>query len=178
MSKVEVYISEERLQKRVAELGEQISKDYSSPDKKLLVVGILKGSVMFMTDLLKKITCPCVIDFMATSSYGSSTVSSGNVKILKDLDVDLGEYDVLIVEDILDRGYTLSKILDILKMRHPRSLKLCALLDKPEGRVVEGVDLAYSGFEIQNQFVVGYGLDYAEYYRNLPYIGILHLDEE
>ncbi len=177
MSKIDVFISEEQIQKRVEELGEEITKEYSAPDKNLLLVAVLKGSVVFMADLMRSIKCKCAIDFMATSSYASGTVSSGNVKIIKDLDVNLSEYDVLIVEDILDSGYTLSKLLEILETRSPKSLRLCTLLDKPDRRKAD-VRLDFRGFTIPDEFVIGYGLDYDERYRNLPYIGILTLDAE
>lgn len=177
MSKIDVFISEEKLKKRVAELGAEISEKYSAPDKNLLLVAVLKGSVVFMADLMRSITCKCAIDFMATSSYSSGTVSSGNVKIIKDLDVNVSEYDILIVEDILDSGYTLSKLIEILKTRNPKSLSLCTLLDKPDRRKAE-VHLDFRGFTIPDEFVIGYGLDYDERYRNLPYIGILTLDGE
>ena len=168
--KIETYISAEALQKRVRQLGEEITKDYAGNDKNLLLIAILKGSVVFLSDLMRNIDCQLAIDFMVTSSYGSDTVSSGNVKIVKDLDVNVSKYDLLIVEDILDSGKTLSKVIEILKTRQPKSLKVCALLDKPE--------LDYRGFEIPDEFVVGYGLDYDERYRNLPYIGNLFLSPE
>lgn len=177
MSKIDVFISEEQIQKKVAELGAEISKKYSDPEKNLLLVAVLKGSVVFMADLMRNITCKCAIDFMATSSYASGTVSSGNVKIIKDLDVNVSEYDILLVEDILDSGYTLSKLIEILKTRNPKSLSLCTLLNKPDRRKAD-VSLDYCGFTIPDEFVIGYGLDYDEQYRNLPYIGILTLDAE
>lgn len=166
----EVLLSKETLAKRVAELGEKISSDYK--DKNLLLVGILKGSVVFMTDLMKQITIHTRIDFMSVSSYGSGVKSTGVVKIVKDLDIPLQGYDVLIVEDILDSGLTLHYIMELLKSRSPRSLKICTLLDKPYSRRVD-VKTDYSGFEIPDKFVVGYGLDYAEKYRNLPFVGVL-----
>lgn len=172
--RIETYISADELQKRVKELGEQITKDYSGSDKKLLLIAILKGSVVFLSDLMRNINCELAIDFMVTSSYGDGTVTSGNVKIVKDLDVNVSQYDLLIVEDILDSGKTLSKVIEILKTRGPKSLKVCALLDKPDRRQ-SPVELDYRGFEIPDEFVVGYGLDYDERYRNLPYIGNLFL---
>ncbi len=176
--KVSVYISEESIKERVAELGEQIVKDYSGSNRKLLFVSILKGSVVFLADLIRACKdIPLAIDFMIISSYGASTTSRGNVKIIKDLDINISEYDILIVEDILDSGYTLSKVIEMLKTRHPGSLKICAMLNKPERRVAD-VRLDYCGFEIKDEFVVGYGLDYDERYRNLPYIGILSFDKE
>lgn len=165
-----VLLSEEEISKRVAELGGRISADYKG--KNLLLVGILKGSVVFLTDLMRKIKIPTRIDFMSVSSYGSGIKSSGVVKIIKDLDIPLKDYDVLIVEDILDSGLTLHYIMGILKSRNPRSIKICTLLDKPERREAE-VSTDYHGFVIPDEFVVGYGLDFDQRYRNLPYIGIL-----
>ncbi len=172
MSNIDVFISEEQIRQRVKELGEEITRDYKGKDKKLFLIAILKGSVVFLTDLMRAIDCDLQIDFMIVSSYGSGTVSSGNIKIIKDLDANAYEHDLLIVEDILDSGNTLSKVIEMLKTRNPRSLKVCALLDKPERRKAP-VDLDYRGFEIPDEFIVGYGLDYDEKYRNLPYIGIL-----
>ena len=165
-----VLISEEELKSKVAEIGERISKDYEG--KQLLLVSILKGSVVFMADLMRAITIPTKIDFMAVSSYGSGVKTSGVVKIIKDLDQDLNGYDVLIVEDILDSGMTLSYLVELLKSRNPASIAICSLLDKPERHKVE-IELKYKGFTIPDEFVVGYGLDYAEKYRNLPFVGIL-----
>ena len=164
-------ISENQLRERLKELGQNISSDYGE-DSNLLLVSILKGSVVFLADLMRCIDLPLSIDFMVASSYGSGTESRGNVKIIKDLDVNISDYDILIVEDILDSGYTLSKIIEILKTRNPRSLRVCALLDKPDRRVTP-VQLDYNGFVIEDKFIVGYGLDYDEKYRNLPYIGVL-----
>lgn len=175
--KIETFISEEKLKSRVKELGEQITKDYAGSDRKLLLIAILKGSVVFLSDLMRNIHCDLTIDFMVTSSYGNKTVSGGNVKIIKDLDVNVSQYDLLIVEDILDSGNTLSKVIEILKTRRPKSLKVCALLDKPERRQ-SPVELDYRGFEIPDEFVVGYGLDYDERFRNLPYIGNLFLSPD
>lgn len=166
-----VYYSEEKLQEIVEKLGKQISEDYK--DKNLLLVSVLKGSVVFMADLMRAITVPCAIDFMCVSSYKSGTESSGVVKIVKDLDINLEGYDLLIVEDILDSGKTLSSLKKILTSRNPKSIKICTLLDKPERRVVDDIFADYSGAEVPDEFVVGYGLDYAEKYRNLPYIGVL-----
>ena len=165
-----VLISEEELQKRVNEIGAQISRDYAG--KKLLLVGILKGSIVFMADLMCAITIPTRIDFMAVSSYGSGVKTSGVVKIIKDLDINLEGYDVLIVEDILDSGMTLNYLVELLKSRNPSSVEICSLLDKPERHKVD-VNLKYKGFTIPDEFVIGYGLDYAEKYRNLPFVGIL-----
>jgi hypoxanthine phosphoribosyltransferase len=172
MKDVKVYLSEKEIKEKVAELGRKISEDYRGSDKNLLVIAVLKGSVIFLSDLIRNIDVDLAIDFMVISSYGRSTVSKGNVKIIKDLDINIHSYDLLIVEDILDSGYTLSKLIEILKVRNPKSLKICALLDKPDRRVVN-VDLDYCGFTVPDEFIVGYGLDYDEKYRNLPYIGIL-----
>ncbi len=166
-----VYYSEEALHNIVAELGRKISEDYK--DKNLLLVSVLKGSVVFMADLMREITVPCEIDFMCVSSYQSGTTSTGAVKIIKDLDINLDGKDVLIVEDILDSGRTLSYLKSVLMTRNPRSFRICTLLDKPERRVVPDLIADYSGAEVPDEFVVGYGLDYDEKYRNLPYIGIL-----
>ncbi len=166
-----VYYSEETLHNIVAELGKKISEDYK--DKNLLLVSVLKGSVVFMADLMREITVPCEIDFMCVSSYQSGTTSTGAVKIIKDLDINLEGKDVLIVEDILDSGRTLSYLKSVLMTRNPRSFRICTLLDKPERRVVPDLLADYSGAEVPDEFVVGYGLDYDEKYRNLPYIGIL-----
>lgn len=166
-----VLISEEQLQAKVAELGAQISRDYEGKD--LLLVSILKGSVVFMADLMRAITEPCSIDFMVVSSYGgANTTSTGLVKIVKDLDQDLSGKDVLIVEDILDTGVTLSHLVPMLKLRRPNSVRLCTILSKPSRRKVD-IEPDYCGFEVPDEFVVGYGLDYDEKYRNLPYVGVL-----
>ncbi|MBR4452507.1 MAG: hypoxanthine phosphoribosyltransferase [Clostridia bacterium] len=166
-----VYYSCDELHEIVARLGRQISEDYK--DKNLLMVSILKGSVIFMADLMREITIPCEIDFMCVSSYGNETEnSSGIVKIIKDLDINIEGYDLLIVEDILDSGRTLNNVISLLKHRNPASIRICTLLDKPERRVVD-LYADYSGAEVPDAFVVGYGLDYAQKYRNLPYIGVL-----
>lgn len=165
-----VLISEEELREIVKDLGKKISEDYK--DKDLLLVSVLKGSVMFMADLMREITIPCNIDFMAVSSYGSGSKSSGVVKIIKDLDKSIEGKDLLIVEDILDSGRTLNYIKTILEARGIRSLKICTLFDKPERREVD-LFADYIGAKVPNEFIVGYGLDYDEYYRNLPYIGAL-----
>ena len=165
-----VLLSEAQLAEMVRKLGAQISKDYQ--DKNLLMISVLKGSVVFMSDLMRHITIPCRIDFMSVSSYGSGVKTSGVVKILKDLDIPLEGYDVLVVEDILDSGVTLSYILELLQARNPSSIRLCTLLDKPERRKVE-INADYVGVQIPDEFVVGYGLDYDEKFRNLPYVGIL-----
>lgn len=166
----EVLISEEEIKKIVERLGKQISKDYKG--KNLVLVSVLKGSVVFMADLMRAIDIPCSIDFMIVSSYGNSTESKGSVKIIKDLDLNLEGIDLLIVEDILDTGRTLSSLIEILKMRNPHSIKICTFLDKPERRVAD-ITADYSGTCVPDEFVVGYGLDYAERYRNLPYLGVL-----
>jgi hypoxanthine phosphoribosyltransferase len=169
----EVLVSEGELQARIAALGTEISSDYEGRD--LLLVGVLKGAVFFMADLMRKLTVPCEIDFMAISSYGAATDTSGVVRILKDLDINIAGRDVLVVEDIIDSGLTLSYLMRNLGARKPTSLEICALLTKPERREIE-VPVRYVGFEIPNRFVIGYGLDFAERYRNLPYIGVLHPD--
>lgn len=166
----EVLFSEEQIADIVHRLGAQISEDYK--DKKLLMVSILKGSVVFMADLMRAIDIPCRIDFMAVSSYGSGTKTSGVVKIAKDLDIPLAGYDLVVVEDILDSGVTLSYILEILQSRGPQSVKICTLFDKPERRTAN-IKADYSGTVVPDEFIVGYGLDYDEKYRNLPYVGIL-----
>ncbi len=166
-----VLISDEQIKEKIKQLGQMISDDYRNSDN-LLLVGVLKGAVLFMADLIRNIDIPLQIDFMAVSSYGSSTQSSGVVRILKDLDETVEGKDLLIVEDIMDSGLTLSYMCNILKSRKPASLKICALLDKPNRRKVD-LNVDYLGFEIPDHFVVGYGLDYAEKYRNLPYICVL-----
>jgi hypoxanthine phosphoribosyltransferase len=169
----DVLIDEVSLQARIASLGEEISADYEHRD--LLLIGVLKGAVFFMSDLMRHLTIPCEIDFMAISSYGDSTDSSGVVRILKDLDINIEGRDVLVVEDIIDSGLTLSYLMRNLEAREPASLEICALLTKPERREIE-VPVRYVGFEIPNRFVIGYGLDFAERYRNLPFVGVLHPD--
>lgn len=165
-----VLLDEEEIKQIVKRLGRQISEDYK--DKNLLLVSVLKGSVMFMADLMREIDIHCKIDFMAVSSYGSGTTTSGSVKILKDLNIDLTGYDLLIVEDILDSGVTLANLRDMLMTRKPASFKICTFIDKPERRKAD-VTADYVGAQIPDAFVVGYGLDYDERYRNLPYLGIL-----
>ena len=167
----QVLIDDDRLQDRIAELGSEISADYAGRD--LLLVGVLKGAVFFMADLMRRLTMPCEIDFMAISSYGAATDSSGVVRILKDLDINIEGRNVLVVEDIIDSGLTLSYLVRSLQAREPASLDVCALLTKPQRREND-VDVRYVGFEIPNRFVVGYGLDFAERYRNLPYVAVLH----
>lgn len=166
-----ILVTEERLKAKVNELGAQITKDYEGRD--LLLVSILKGSVVFMADLMRAIRMPCGIDFMVVSSYGgANTTSTGLVKIVKDLDQDLSGKDLLIVEDILDTGITLSHLVPMLKLRNPASVRLCTILSKPSRRKAD-IEPDYLGFEVPDEFVVGYGLDYDEKYRNLPYVGVL-----
>lgn len=165
-----VLLTEEQLKARVAELGKQISADYAG--KEPVLVSVLRGSYIFMADLTRAIDCMCQVDFMAVSSYGSGTASSGQVNILKDLSDSIEGKDIIVVEDILDSGNTLYYLLQVLQARHPASIKLCTLLDKPSRRV-KPIQADYSGFEVPDAFVVGYGLDYDERYRNLPYIGVL-----
>jgi len=166
----EVLIEEDALQERVAALGQELSSDYSGRD--LLLIGVLKGAVFFMADLMRHITVPCEVDFMAISSYGASTDSSGVVRILKDLDINIEGRHVLVVEDIIDSGLTLSYLMRNLEARSPASLEICALLTKPDRREMD-VPVHYIGFEIPDRFVIGYGLDFAERYRNLPYVAVL-----
>lgn len=165
-----VLISEEQLAAKVAEMGAAISRDYEG--KKLMILGVLKGSVVFMADLLRHITIPVEMDFMAVSSYGAGVKTTGVVKILKDLDRLIEGYHVLVVEDILDSGMTLSYLTELLRDRGPASVRIATLLDKPERRKVD-ITPDYVGFTVPDEFVVGYGLDYAELYRNLPYVGVL-----
>ena len=167
---IRVMTSEEEIDKKIRYLGEQISKDYAG--KSVHLICILKGSVFFTCELAKRITVPVTMDFMSVSSYGDSTTSSGIVKIVKDLDETIEGKDVIVIEDIIDTGRTLSYLLEILKGRKPSSLALCTLLDKPERRTHD-VDVDYTGFQVPDEFVVGYGLDYAQKYRNLPYVGVV-----
>lgn len=173
--RVSVLLTEEAVDARIKEIGEQVTKDYAG--KEVHLICVLKGGVFFMCELAKRIGVPVSMDFMAISSYGADTKSSGVIKIVKDLDESITGKDVLVVEDIVDSGRTLSYLLEMLKDRKPNSLRLCTLLDKPDRRVID-VDVDYTGFQIPDEFVVGYGLDYAQKYRNLPYIGVVHLDEE
>ncbi|MGE5508801.1 MAG: hypoxanthine phosphoribosyltransferase [Chitinophagales bacterium] len=166
----EILITSDQIAAKIRELGETISRDYAGQD--LLLVGVLKGAVIFLSDLLRSITIPVSIDFMAVSSYGAATKSSGIVRIQKDLDESIEGRHLLVVEDIMDTGLTLHYMLENLASRRPASIKVCALLDKPSRRQIE-VPLHYRGFSIEDKFVVGYGLDYAEKYRNLPFIGVL-----
>ena len=165
-----ILFSEEQLKARVREIAGQIDRDFAG--KEPMLISVLRGSFIFMADLMRSITLPCTVDFMAVSSYGAGTTSSGQVKITKDLSESIDGRDIIVVEDILDSGNTLSYLLQILQARHPASMKLCTLLDKPDRRI-KPVHVDYSGFSIPDEFVVGYGLDFAEKYRNLPYIGVL-----
>lgn len=166
----EVLYSEDELRDKIRQMGAKISKDYSG--KELILIGVLKGSVIFMSDLLKEITIPCKMDFMAVSSYGSSTETSGVVRILKDLDFEIQGKDVLIVEDIIDSGVTLKYLMKYLSARKPSSLEVICLLNKPDRRKVN-IAVKYLGYDVPDYFLVGYGLDFAEKYRNLPFVGIL-----
>ena len=167
----EILIDADALSARIRELGREISADYEGRD--LLLVGVLKGAVFFMADLMRELNVPCEIDFMAISSYGAATDSSGVVRILKDLDINIEGRHVLVVEDIIDSGLTLSYLIRNLEAREPATLEVCALMTKPERREID-VPVRYIGFEIPNRFVIGYGLDFAERYRNLPFVAVLH----
>lgn len=173
--KPRVLIAQDDLQRRVSELAQEIDRDYADTDR-LVAIGVLKGSVFFMVDLLQRMSLPIQVDFFQTSSYGSGT-EPGEVRIRKDIDLSIRGADVLLIEDIVDTGYTLRTILDLLRFRGAKSVRLCALLDKKERREVE-VPIDYCGFEIEDLFVVGYGLDLADYYRNLPYIGVYEDPDE
>jgi hypoxanthine phosphoribosyltransferase len=168
----ETLVSTEDLERRVRELAAEIGRDYREGDRDLVLIGVLKGAVMFMADLMRELEVPCEVDFMAVSSYGSTTDSSGVVRILKDLDAPIAGRDVLLVEDIVDSGLTLHYLLKNLRAREPRSLEVCALLTKPERRRVD-LPIRYVGFEIPNRFAIGYGLDHAQRYRNLRYVAAL-----
>ena len=170
--KISVMISEDKLQEKIAEIGAKISADYEGKEIKLIC--ILKGSIFFCCELAKRITVPVMLDFMQVSSYGSGTKSSGEVKIKKDLDESIEGENVIIVEDIIDSGNTLSRLVPMLQARNPKSLKICTLLSKPDRREVE-MDVEYNGFTIPDKFVIGFGLDFDQRYRNLPYIGVLNL---
>lgn len=171
---IKVMLPEEELTERICELGAQISRDYEG--ESVFVVGILKGAAFFTCELAKRITVPVIIDFMATSSYGAGTVSSGEVKVKKELDLDPEGKNVIICEDIIDSGNTLNFLLGYFKEKNAKSVKLCAMLDKPDRREVD-VKVDYTGFTIPDEFVVGYGLDYDQRYRNLPYIGVVEMDQ-
>lgn len=170
---IRVLLSEEEVDRRIKEVADQINRDYAG--KEVHLICVLKGGVFFMCELAKRITVPVTLDFMSVSSYGDDTKSSGVVKIVKDLDESLKDKDVIVVEDIVDSGRTLSYLLEMLRDRGPASLRLCTLLDKPERRVID-VHVDYTGFNIPDEFVVGYGLDYDQRYRNLPYIGVVEFD--
>ena len=174
--RIKVLLSEEEVDARIQQVAAKISKDYAG--KEVHLICVLKGGVFFTCELAKRITVPVTLDFMSVSSYGDDTKSSGVVKIVKDLDQPLIGKDVLIVEDIIDSGRTLSYLLTILENRHPNSIRLCTLLDKPERRVKKDVKVDYCCFNIPDEFVVGYGLDYAQKYRNLPFIGVVEFDGE
>ncbi len=171
---INVLLPEEEVDARIQAMGEQISRDYAG--KQVHLICVLKGGSFFLCELAKRITVPVSLDFMSVSSYGGGTESKGVVKIVKDLDESIRDKDVLVVEDIVDSGRTLSYLLEMLRSRGPKSLRLCTLLDKPDRRVMD-VDVDYTGFQIPDKFVVGYGLDYDQRYRNLPYIGIVEFDE-
>ncbi len=170
---VKVMITQEEVEKRIDELAEQINRDYAG--KSLHLICILKGSIFMTTELAKRLTIPVTFDFMSISSYGSSTSSSGTIHLLKDLDEPIADREVLVIEDIIDSGRTLSYLMKTLAVRKPASLRLCTLLDKPDRRVTD-VEVSYTGFVIPDKFVVGYGMDYDQHYRNLPYIGEMELD--
>ena len=172
--RIETLINAEDVESRIREIAQQINRDYQ--DTELHLICVLKGGVFIMTELTKHLTMPVTMDFMSVSSYGDDTKSSGIVRILKDLDEPLEDKEVMIVEDIIDSGRTLSYLIDVLRRRNPATLKLCTLLDKPERRVVEDVDVDYCCFEIPDEFVVGCGLDYKQKYRNLPYVGVVRFD--
>ena len=172
--KIRVLLSEDKVNKRIREVAQQINKDYAG--KEIHLICILKGGAMFMCELARRISIPVSFDFMSVSSYGAGTTSSGVVRILKDLDEDLKDKEVLIVEDIIDSGRTLSYLLELIQSRNPKSVKLCTLLDKPSRRVIKDVNVDYVCFSIPDEFVVGYGLDYNQKYRNLPFIGVVEFD--
>lgn len=172
---INVLLPEEEVDARIQAMGEQISRDYAG--KQVHLICVLKGGSFFLCELAKRITVPVSLDFMSVSSYGGGTESKGVVKIVKDLDESIRDKDVLVVEDIVDSGRTLSYLLEMLRNRGPKSLRLCTLLDKPDRRVVD-VDVDYTGFQIPDRFVVGYGLDYDQRYRNLPYIGVIEFDQD
>ena len=173
--KIRVLLDEETVEKRICEVAAQISEEYKG--REIHMICVLKGGVFFMCELAKRITVPVTLDFMSVSSYGDDTKSSGVVRIVKDLDESLADKEVLIVEDIIDSGRTLAYLIEVLKQRGPKSIHLCTLLDKPERRVKKQVKVDYTCFTIPDEFVVGYGLDYAQKYRNLPYIGVVEVDQ-
>ena len=168
---INVMITTEQIQHRVQQLGEHIHQHYAHSNKQLVLVGLLKGSFIFMADLCRAIAKPHQLDFMTVSSYGSGTVSTRDVKILKDLDGEIFDKDVLVIEDIIDSGHTLSKVVEILKTRNPHSIEICTLVSKPSRREIDDLQVKFLGFEIEDRFIVGYGLDYDQHYRHLPFIG-------
>lgn len=170
-----VLVSEEEVKQTVQRLGEEITTHYGQLEKELIVIGLLRGSFIFMADLVRQIKIPLVVDFMTLSSYGDGTVSSGDVKVVMDLDSSIEDRDILLVEDIVDTGRTFSKVIRMMQNRNPRSLKICTFLNKPEARVAD-IKIDFCGVDIPNEFAVGYGLDYAQGYRNLPYVGVLNPD--
>ena len=172
--KIRVLLSEDKVNKRIREVAQQINKDYAG--KEIHLICILKGGAMFMCELARRISIPVSFDFMSVSSYGAGTTSSGVVRIFQDLDEDLKDKEVLIVEDIIDSGRTLSYLLELIQSRNPKSVRLCTLLDKPSRRVIKDVNVDYVCFSIPDEFVVGYGLDYNQKYRNLPFIGVVEFD--
>ena len=169
---IKVLVTQEEVRKTVRRLGEEITRHYKEKEADLLLVGLLRGSFVFLADLVREIKLPLMVDFMSLSSYGDGTVSSGDVKVVMDLDTSIEQRDVLLVEDIVDTGNTFSKVIRMLKNRNPKSLKVCTFLNKPECRIVD-VKIDFCGVDIPNEFAVGYGLDYAQKYRNLPYVGVL-----
>lgn len=170
-----VLVSEEEVKQTVQRLGKEITTHYGQLEKELIVIGLLRGSFIFMADLVRQIKIPLVVDFMTLSSYGDGTVSSGDVKVVMDLDSSIEDRDILLVEDIVDTGRTFSKVIRMMQNRNPRSLKICTFLNKPEARVAD-IKIDFCGVDIPNEFAVGYGLDYAQGYRNLPYVGVLNPD--
>jgi len=170
-----ILVSEDEIKQTVRRLGEEITAHYGQLEKELMVVGLLRGSFIFMADLVRQIKTPLVVDFMTLSSYGDGTVSSGDVKVVMDLDSSIEDRDVLLVEDIVDTGRTFSKVIRMMGNRNPRSLKVCTFLNKPDARIAD-VRIDFCGVDIPNEFAVGYGLDYAQGYRNLPYVGVLKAD--
>jgi hypoxanthine phosphoribosyltransferase len=170
-----ILVTEEEVKKTVERLGAEVNNHYQQLERELIVIGLLRGSFIFMADLVRQINIPLVVDFMTLSSYGDGTISSGDVKVVMDLDSSIEDRDVLLVEDIVDTGRTFSKVIRMMQNRNPRSLKICTFLNKPEARVAD-IEIDFCGVDIPNEFAVGYGLDYAQRYRNLPYVGVLNPD--
>jgi hypoxanthine phosphoribosyltransferase len=168
-----ILVSEKEIKEIVTRLGAEITKDYGNLERELMVIGLLRGSFIFMADLIREIDIPLIVDFMTVSSYGDGTISSGDVKVVMDLDSSVEDRDVLLIEDIVDTGRTFSKVIRMMNNRNPRSLKVCTFLNKPEARIAD-VQIDFCGVDIPNEFAVGYGLDYAQNYRNLPYVGVLN----